>query len=267
MSGERVVIVGASLAGASAAVRLRGLGHEGAITLLGAEPHLPYERPGLSKGYLTGSLPPDRLLVHPAETYDELGVELRLGQAASGIDLERRRVLLSGDDVEFDVLVLATGSSNLRPPIPGIDLPGVHQLRTLEDADALRAAAGRGGSAVIVGTGFIGCEVAATLRGLGLDVTAVDGLPGPLWNVLGPDVSAIVRSWHEANGVRVLGDAPVDSFSGSGRVEQVLLKDGRSLPADLVVVGVGARPALGWLDDVALHRAAGGIGVDVDGRT
>ncbi|GAC1611942.1 MAG: FAD-dependent oxidoreductase [Mycobacteriales bacterium] len=267
MSGQRVVIVGASLAGASAASRLRRLGHDGPIALVGAEPQLPYERPGLSKGYLTGALSLDQLLVHPAEMYDELDIELRLGLPAAGVDVDRRRVLLGGEELPYDALVLATGSANLRPPIPGIDLDGVHQLRTVEDADALRAAAQRGGRAVVVGTGFIGCEVAATLRSEGLDVTALDGLPGPLWNVLGPEISAVVRGWHRDNGTTVLGDAPVASFAGSGRVEQVLLQDGRVLPADLVIVGVGARPALDWLDHAPLDRAAGGIGVDQQGRT
>lgn len=267
MTARRVVVVGASLAGATAAARLRRLGHDGPIALVGAEPHLPYERPGLSKGYLTGALTLDGLLVHPAETYDELDIELRLGRPATGVDVDRRRVLLGGEELPYDALVLATGSANIRPPIPGIDLECVHQLRTVDDADALRAAAQRGGRVVVVGTGFVGCEVAATLRGEGLDVTALDGLPGPLWNVLGPEISAVVRGWHQGNGTTVLGDAPVAAFQGVGRVEQVLLQDGRALPADLVVVGVGARPALGWLDDAPLHRAAGGIGVDHYGRT
>lgn len=267
MTARRVVVVGASLAGASAAARLRRLGHDGPIVLVGAEPHLPYERPGLSKGYLTGAIAVDQLLVHPAETYNELQVELRLGQPATSIDVDRRRVLLGGEELPYDALVLATGSANIRPPVPGIDLEGVHQLRTVDDANALRAAAQRRGRAVVVGLGFIGCEVAATLRGEGLDVTALDGLPGPLWNILGPDISGVVRGWHQDHGTVVLGSAPVASFQGTDRVEQVLLEDGRSLPADLVVVGVGARPALGWLDDTPLHRAAGGIGVDEHGRT
>lgn len=267
MTARRVIVVGASLAGATAAARLRRLGHDGPIALVGAEAHLPYERPGLSKGYLTGGLALDALLVHPAETYDELDIELRLGRPATGIDVDGRRVLLGADDLGYDDLVLATGSANIRPPIPGIDLEGIYQLRTVDDANKLRAAAQGGGRAVVVGTGFIGCEVAATLRGQGLDVTALDGLPGPLWNVLGPEISAVVRGWHQDNGTTVLGDAPVAAFHGTDRVEQVLLQDGRSLPADLVVVGVGARPALGWLDDAPLHRAAGGIGVDQHGRT
>lgn len=264
---ERVVVVGASLAGATAAVRLRVLGYEGEVTLVGAEPHLPYERPGLSKGYLTGDLPRERLLVHQPEVYADNDVQLVLGTRARGLDVERRRVLLPDGDLPYDVAVIATGSANVRPPIPGMDLTGVHQLRTIEDADGLRSAAATAGSAVVVGTGFIGCEIAATLRGLGLEVTAVDGLPGPLWSVLGRQMSDLVRSWHEEHGVTVLGGVGVAALEGGEHVERVRLVDGRVLPADLVVVGVGARPVLDWLDDAPLHRAAGGLGVDGTGRT
>lgn len=264
---EGVVVVGASLAGATAAVRLRRLGYDGPLTLLGAEPHLPYERPALSKGYLTGDVGLDRLLVHEPGAYDELGIALRLGAPATGVDIARRRVLLDREDVPYGVLVIATGSSSIRPPIPGMDLPGVHQLRTTDDADALRADALQSATAVVVGTGFIGCEIAATLRGLGLGVTAVDALPGPLWTVLGPRLSGVVRGWHEEHGVRVIGGAGVSALEGADRVAQVRLADGRVLPADLVVVGVGARPALSWLGDAGIARAAGGLAVDEDGRT
>ena len=264
---EGVVVVGASLAGATAAVRLRRLGYEGPLTLVGAEAHLPYERPALSKGYLTGAVTFERLLVHEPGVYDELGIALRLGTRATGVDLARRRVHLDGDDLPYRALVVATGSSNVRPPIPGMDLPGVHQLRTTDDADALRADAAKSSTAVVVGTGFIGCEIAATLRGLGLDVTAVDALPGPLWLALGPQLSAVVRDWHEQHGVRILGGVAVSAIEGTDRVAQVRLADGRVLPADLVVVGVGARPALSWLGDADVARAAGGLAVDGSGRT
>jgi 3-phenylpropionate/trans-cinnamate dioxygenase ferredoxin reductase subunit len=263
----RVVVVGASLAGATAAVRLRALGFEGEVTLVGAEPHLPYERPGLSKGYLIGELAKERLLVHQPEVYDDNDIRLVLGTRAEGLDVEGHRVLLADGEVPYDVLVIATGSANVRPRIPGMDLGGVHQLRTLDDANALRTAAAAAGTAVVVGTGFIGCEIAATLRGRGLAVTAVDGLTGPLWSVLGPQLSDVVRGWHEQHGVTVLGGVGVEALEGAEHVERVRLADGRVLPADLVVVGVGARPVLDWLDDAPLHRAAGGLGVDDVGRT
>jgi NADPH-dependent 2,4-dienoyl-CoA reductase/sulfur reductase-like enzyme len=267
VSVGRVVVVGAGLVGGTVSTRLRALGHDGPVVLVGAERHLPYERPALSKGYLTGATGFDRLLVAPAQVYDELQVELRLGTPATGLDLARRRVLLADDEVGYDALVVATGSTNVRPPIAGMELAGVHQLRTADEADALRVAASSAQTAVVVGTGFIGCEVAATLRSLGLEVTAVDALPGPIWNVLGESGSARVRSWHEEHGVPVLGGVGVAALEGTGHVEQVRLVDGRVLPADLVVVGVGARPELGWLSDVALERAAGGLLVDGSGRT
>ena len=267
MNADRIVVVGASLAGATAAARLRALGHAGPLTLIGAERHLPYERPGLSKGYLKGDLPAERLRVHEPEVYTDLGIELLLGTRAHGLDVEGRIVLHDGGRTPYDALVVATGSDNIRPPIPGIDLPGVHQLRTIDDADALRASAAGARSAVVVGTGFIGCEIAATLHGLGLEVTAVDALPGPLWSVLGPELSGVVRGWHEEHGVEVVGGTGVAAIEGPQRAERVLLADGRVLPADLVVVGVGARPALAWLDDAPLHRAAGGLGVDDSGQT
>ena len=264
---SRVLVVGASLAGAHTALQLRALGHDGPVTLLGAETRLPYERPGLSKGYLTGTTPFDKLLVRPAGTYDEAGIELRLGSRATGLDAERRVVLTADCELPYDVLVVATGSANVRPPIPGIDLPGVHQLRTVDNADALRHAAATASRAVIVGAGFIGCEIAATLRSSGLDVTVVDALPGPMWAVLGQQLSGVVRSWHEERDVRVLGGAGVAAIEGTGAVERVRLVDGTLLEADLVVVGVGARPMLDWLTEAPLHFAAGGLGVDADGRT
>ena len=268
MSSQRVVVVGASLAGTHTALQLRGLGHDGPLTLVGAEQHLPYERPGLSKGYLTGAVTLDGLLIRTEQVYGEAGIALRLGTRAVGVDVDARRVRLDdGEDLDFDALVVATGSVNARPPIPGIDLPGVFQLRTVDDAERLRAAAAAATQAVVVGTGFIGCEVAGTLRSLGLDVTAVDALPGPLWTVLGPELSAIVRSWHEQYGVRVLGGVGVAAIEGTDYAQAVRLADGAVHEADLFVVGVGARPDLTWLADAPLHLRAGGLGVDDGGRT
>ena len=187
-------------------------------------------------------------------------------------DADRRVVrLTSGEQLPYATLVVATGASNVRPRIPGIDLAGVHQLRTLADADALRAAlAGGARTAVVVGMGFIGCEIAATLAGLDVAVTAVDGGPGPLWGPLGPELSAVARTWHEQHGVRVLTDQRVTALlpdpTGSA-VGGVELGSGERLPADLVVVGVGARPNTSWLLDAPVHLTAGAIDVDRDGRT
>ncbi|MDX6227808.1 MAG: 3-phenylpropionate/trans-cinnamate dioxygenase ferredoxin reductase component [Frankiales bacterium] len=262
-----VVIVGASLAGAHAALSLRRLGYQQPVTLVGAESWLPYERPELSKGFLAGTVTEDALFVATQQDYDDAAIELRLGTTATGVDVPRRRLLLEGDEVPFDALVIATGSSNITPRLPGIDLPGVLQLRTLDDAETLGAAAEEAGRVVVMGTGLVGCEVAATLNGRGLQVTALDLLPGPLWALLGPELSDLVRGWHEEHGVQIVGGTGVVAIEGAGRVERVVLTDGRTLDADLVVVGVGARPAIRWLQDVPLHLDAGGVGVDPQLRT
>jgi 3-phenylpropionate/trans-cinnamate dioxygenase ferredoxin reductase subunit len=196
---------------------------------------------------------------------------LRLGVPATGLDVENNEVLFSdGTRLHFEKLVIATGAGNVRPPIPGLDLPGVHQLRTLADATRLRAAAAPGSNAVIVGMGFIGCEIAATLTTLGVEVTAVDPAPGPLWGPLGPELSGVVRTWHEQRGVQLLNGVGVTAFlptDGGSRVAAVELADGRRLDAELVVVGVGVRPATGWLLGSPLHLAGTAVGVDSEGRT
>jgi 3-phenylpropionate/trans-cinnamate dioxygenase ferredoxin reductase subunit len=267
----RVVVVGASLAGATTAFSLRGAGHDSDIVLLGAETELPYERPALSKGYLAGQETLDKLLVRPAAAYDEQRIGLRLGEAAAGLDAGRRQVLLaSGQRLDYSDVVIATGAANVRPPIPGIDLAGVHQLRTAADADALRAELPGLRTAVVVGQGFIGCEIAATLTGLGVQVTAVDAVPGPLWGPLGPELSAVVRRWHEDRGVQLVNGVGVSAFlpdAGGTRVGTVELADGQRIDAELVVVGVGVRPATGWLAETPLHLVRGAVGVDPEGRT
>jgi len=262
-----VVIVGASLAGATTAVTLRRLGFPGQIVLIGDEPHPPYERPALSKAYLAGEVDVENLLVHPPGTYTEFGIELRSGSTATALDVPRRTVRLSsGEQLPYDVVVLATGSTNIRPPIPGMNLAGVHQLRRLEDADRLSAGLRSARSMVVVGMGFIGCEVAATARGYGVDVTMVDRLSGPLVGPLGPVLSGYVRQWHEDHGVSLRTGVDVAAFEGGDGVEAVRLADGSLLPAELVVVGVGVRPATDWLADTGLHLVRGAVSVDDSGR-
>lgn len=215
---RRVVIVGASLAGASTATTLRELGFDGTIDVIGAEEQLPYERPALSKTFLAGKGSSDDLLVNSAAEYDAFSIRMHLGSAAVGIDTGRRLVNLADcSTLEYDDLVIATGSVNRRPGIAGMDLAGVHQLRTLADADALRAYAAAAHSAVIVGQGFIGCEVAATLRSTGLNVTMVDPQPGPLYGPLGPEVSSHIAGWHRDNGVRLLNEVGVAELIPSVR--------------------------------------------------
>jgi 3-phenylpropionate/trans-cinnamate dioxygenase ferredoxin reductase subunit len=264
----RVLIVGASLAGATTAVTLRRLGFSGELVLIGDESHPPYERPALTKGYLAGDLGSEALLVHPPGTYAELGIEVRSGWTATALDVARRSVRLSdGDELAYDTLVLATGSTNVRPPIPGMNLAGVHQLRRIEDADRLAAGLRSANSIVVVGMGFIGCEVAATARGYGLDVTMLDRLPGPLVGPLGPTLSQHVRRWHEDHGVHLRTGVQVGGFEGNDAVEAVRLAEDTLLPADLVVVGVGVRPATDWLADSPLDLVRGAVSVDDHGRT
>ncbi|MEO6205370.1 MAG: NAD(P)/FAD-dependent oxidoreductase, partial [Mycobacteriales bacterium] len=223
MTAERVVVVGGGLAGATVIRRLRDLGHEGSLTLVGAEQHVPYERPELSKGYLAGRSDFEKLQVIPRAGYAELDVALRLGEPATGLDTARRRLRLGAEDLSYDVLVVATGSSNVRPKLSGMELDGVLQLRTVEDADALRRRADPGSHVVLVGAGFIGCEVAATLRSAGAEVTLVDAQPGPLWGPLGQQLSQRVRAWHERSGVRLLMGVGVAALQGAGAVQSVLL--------------------------------------------
>jgi 3-phenylpropionate/trans-cinnamate dioxygenase ferredoxin reductase subunit len=265
-----VVIVGASLAGATTAFTLRERGFDGDIVLVSAESELPYERLALSKTYLAGDVSLDELLVRSADAYDEHRVTLRLGQPAAGLDVDRRTVrLASGEVLPYTHLVIATGASNVRPPIPGIDLDGVHQIRTVADADTLRAELPGLRTAVVVGQVFIGCEITATLTTLGVAVTAVDPGPGPLWRPLGPELSALVRRWHTSRGVRLVNDTGVSAFmaDAAGRVSAVELADGRRIDAELVVVGVGVRPATEWLLDTPVHLVPGAIGVDSQGCT
>lgn len=192
---------------------------------------------------------------------------MHLGCTATHLDADRRLVAVDDGTVrEFDYVVVATGSVNRRSPVRGIDLAGVHQLRTIAEADALRNDAGRASSAVIVGQAFIGCEVAATLRTQGLDVTMVDPQPGPLYGPLGPDVNSRVARWHRCRKVALINDVGIKEITRVGRVDGVVLDDGRALEADLVVVGVGAT-RFSWLADSGPQMDRGAVLVDAQGRS
>lgn len=250
------VIVGASLAGATAAVTLRQDGFEGDITLVGAEPHLPYERPPLSKQYLRGEVPFEKALVRPAAFYDEHRIETLLGVRATRIEPAGKFVQLeTGGRLRYDKLLIATGVRNRRPPIPGLELPGVVDLRSVTDADALRARIAPGRKAVVIGLGFIGCEVAASLRQQGVEVTGIEPFPVPLFRVLGEDVGRVLAGIHREHGVDAIFDDLVTRFEGNGRVERVITRGGRRLDCDFAVVGVGVEPAV----DVAA-----GSGIEID---
>ena len=249
---DHVVVVGASLAGVRAAETLRREGFSGAVTVVGAETHQPYDRPPLSKQVLTGEWSPERVAL-PAAKPGALDVTWRLGVAAQSLDLGARQVGLSdGSQLDFDGLVIATGS---RPrTIAGTErLAGVHALRTLDDAIAVRAALTAGISRlVVVGAGFIGAEVAASCRSIGVEVTMVEPLPQPLARVLGDQMGSIVAELHRSHGVDVRLGVGVASIEGSERVERVVLADGSVVDADLVVVGIGVIPNTEWLTDSGL---------------
>ncbi|MGW2567849.1 NAD(P)/FAD-dependent oxidoreductase [Streptomyces sp. NPDC001537] len=259
-----VAVVGASLAGLSAARSLRKQGYDGRLVVIGDETHRPYDRPPLSKEFLAGTIGEADLVL---ETDDEdLQAEWLLGARASGLDRDRRAVLLAdGRELRADGIVIATGAA--ARTLPGAEgLSGVHTLRTLDDARALRDELARGGRLVVIGGGFIGAEVASTAYALGLDVTVIEAAPTPLAGPLGETMGAVVSALHADHGVRLLCGVGVKGLSGERQVDAVLLEDGRSVPADIVVVGVGARPCVEWLEGsgIALDN---GVKCGADGRT
>jgi 3-phenylpropionate/trans-cinnamate dioxygenase ferredoxin reductase component len=259
---ETFVIVGGGLAGAKAAETLREEGFAGRVVLIGDESELPYERPPLSKGYLLGSAAREEALVHPGEFYAEQDIELLTGVAATAVDVvEHRLALADGRQLSYDRLLLATGAVPRRPPIPGIDLDGVHTLRALRDSDALREAFARQGTVVIVGAGWIGCEVAAAARNHGAEVVLIGQAETPLHAVLGTELGAWFGDLHARHGVRVLTGTRVEGFEGDGRVRAVRLAGGDPIACDTVVVGVGVTPDT-WLAAAAGLTVDDGIAVD-----
>jgi len=244
MSNQQTfVIVGASLAGAKAAETLRNEGFGGRVVLVGAENDRPYERPPLSKDYLRGEADRDTIYVHEAGFYAEQDIELRLGRTAVELDTSAQEVALDdGERLRYDRLLLATGAEPRRLSSPGSDLSGIHYLRSVDDADSLRERLDQGGSAVVIGAGWIGAEVAASARQRGLDVTVVEPASVPLERVLGSEVGAIYRDVHSDHGVQLLLGTGVEAFEGDGSVERVRTTDGRTVDCDLVVVGVGVQP-------------------------
>ncbi|MGY6019169.1 NAD(P)/FAD-dependent oxidoreductase [Streptomyces spinosirectus] len=259
-----VAVVGASLAGLSAARSLRKQGYDGRLVLIGDEPHRPYDRPPLSKEFLAGTIGEADLVLETDG--EDLGAQWLLGARATGLDATRRAVRLAdGTEVRADGIVIATGAA--ARGLPGSEgLSGVHTLRTLDDARALRAELARGGRLVVIGGGFIGAEVASTARALGLDVTVIEAAPTPLAGPLGEAMGAIVSGLHADHGVRLSCGVGVKGLSGEQQVEAVLLEDGRTVPADIVVVGVGARPCVEWLHGSGVELD-NGVKCGADGRT
>ena len=250
----KVVVVGGGLAAARAVEELRAQGHDGTIELFGAEPHLPYERPPLSKGLLLGAQDEASVQVHDRQWYTDQAVDLHLGVAVDALDLDRSLVHVGGREVGYDRLLLATGSTPRRLPVAeGV---GALTLRTLEDSRALQAALRPDVRVVLVGGGWIGLEVAAAARSAGAEVTVVETQALPLLGVLGPEVARVFAALHRSHGVDLRLGATIDDVrTAADGTTRLRLGDGAELTADLLVVGVGATPA------VDLARAAG---LDVD---
>ncbi|HKQ67593.1 MAG TPA: FAD-dependent oxidoreductase [Methylomirabilota bacterium] len=264
MKRPPIVIVGASLAGGTAAVTLREQGFDGDLVLIGAERQPPYNRPPLSKGYLRGQDRFEDQLVKPASYYAEQRIQLKLGVRAASIDAKQKVVVLeTGESVVYDRLLVATGSRNRTLSVPGANLAGVFQLRTVEDCDRIRAAASRGRRAVVIGFGFIGSEVSASLRQLGVEVVAVEGGRVPLARVVGDEVGQVLADIHREKGVELISEDSVAALEGGDRVERVRTRKNRVFECDLVVAGIGIVP------NVELLEAAGAQvdnGVLVDER-
>ena len=261
---KRIVIVGGGLAAARTAEQLRRSEFDGSITIVSDEVHLPYDRPPLSKQVLRSEL--DDVTLKPREFYDDNNITLVLGRAVRSLDTGAHTVTLNdGSVLEYDEVVIATGLVPRRiPSFPRV--PGIHVLRSFDESMALREEAGDARRAVVVGAGFIGCEVAASLRGLGVDVVLVEPQPEPLASVLGEQIGSLVSRLHRAEGVDVRTGVGVDSVTGRDRVQKVVLTDGSELDTDLVVVGIGSRPATDWLEGSGV-AVDNGVVCDRVGRT
>jgi 3-phenylpropionate/trans-cinnamate dioxygenase ferredoxin reductase subunit len=261
-----IVIVGGGLAGGTAAKELRDEGYAGELSILAAEPSLPFGRPPLTKDYLRGESSLSSWIVAPLEWYKANDVQL-VPATVSGLDPTARLVKLeSGEAVGYERLLLATGGRNRRLEVPGAHLPGIHQLRTIAECDAIRREAKRGVRAVVVGSGFIGSEAAASLQQLGLRVTSVMRGKAPLEAVLGPEVAGVFGSIHREAGIELVTGDEVARFEGSLRVERVVTKNGRRIACDLVVVAVGIEPNVDFLKGSKL-AVRDGILVDAYCRT
>jgi 3-phenylpropionate/trans-cinnamate dioxygenase ferredoxin reductase subunit len=260
-----VAVIGGSLAGISAARALREHGFDGRVVVVGAEDRLPYDRPPLSKEFLADKIGVEDLAL-TTDADAELDLEWRLGDPAAGLDARGRSVVLaSGREIAADGVVLATGAR--ARPFPGAKLAGVHTLRTLEDAVALRRDLLVSGRLVVIGAGFIGAEVASTARDMGVEVTVIESDPLPLGRVLGPELGEACAALHEDNGVRLITGTAVTGLVGTNRVREVRLAGGRTEPADVVVVGIGALPNIEWLAASGVDHDHRGVWTDAAGAT
>ncbi len=265
MSG--IVVIGAGQAGASMVAKLRALGHDGPVTLIGDEPVPPYQRPPLSKGYLKGEMALERLFLRPESFYADQGITLRLGSPVTGIDLAARQVHLGDEALGYEQLALTTGAEpRLLPASIGGALGGVYPVRRLADIDAMAPEFAPGRRVLIVGGGYIGLEAAAVARQKGLDVTLIEAAPRILQRVAAPETSDYMRALHQAQGVEILEDTALARLTGTGRVDGAELADGRRLEADFVIVGIGISPGTALAEGAGL-ALDNGIAVDEMGRT
>ena len=242
--GERpIVIVGSGMAGGNAAVTLREEGFEGRVVLIGQEPGVPFGRPPMSKTYLRSEEDLEGWYVKPEDWYPEHGVERLVDTTVVGVDTAAHTVVLDSErELVYQKLLLATGGQNRRLDVPGSGLRGIHQLRTVAECDAIKREAVAGRSAVVLGMGFIGCEVAASLTQLGVSVTAIFPQKVPLERVLGAETGAAIGAFHTANGVRLLAGDQIDAWEGTDQVEAIVTSNGERITCDFAVAGVGIEP-------------------------
>lgn len=256
MKLNRVVVVGASVAGLRAVETLRQEGFAGEIMLIGAEPHVPYDRPPLSKQVLTGEIEADQLRYRDTDWFALHKIDLQLGAPATGLDLQRRQVLVGARAVDFDGLIIATGARPLQLPVK-TSLSGIYSLRTIEDAIAIKKRLLPGVRVVIIGSGFIGAEVASSAASCGSQVTILEAAEAPMTRAVGARLGHALGMIHDEFGVTLVCNARVVGFGGKEQVETVRLEDGWELPADLVIVGVGVVPNTEWLAGSGLTLANG----------
>ena len=239
---EKVVIAGAGHAAGQIVASLKQQKFAGQIVLVGDEPYLPYQRPPLSKKFLSGDMPAERLYVKPASFYEDPQIELRLATRISEIDRDKKTLKTNNGDIDYDKLILALGSRVRRLDIEGADLDGVHYLRNIADVDGIHADLQNKKHAVIVGAGYIGLEVAAVIRQLGLDVTVVEMADRVMSRVVSPEISDFYQIEHTSQGVKLRLSTGITAFRGDGHIDAVETADGELIPADFVVIGVGIVP-------------------------